>query len=120
MSTWLFVYGTLKRGCSNHRMMAGAEFVGPARTVAGFRLFNLGGFPAIAAVAGDKDGVVGEVWSLDASVLARLDAFEGVHEGLYRRASIALLAPFADKHVDAYFPSLEPLGRPEVGAEWVE
>lgn len=120
MTTLLFVYGTLKRGCSNHAQMAGAEFVGAARTVPGYRLYDLGGFPAIAARAGDRDGVVGEVWSLTDDVLARLDLFEGVHEGLYRRAPIALLAPFADKSVEAYFPALTPIGRLEVGGEWRE
>lgn len=120
MSTLLFVYGTLKRGCSNHAQMSGAEFVASARTVAGYRLYDLGGFPALAARADDRIGVAGEIWSVNASVLARLDRFEGVHEGLYQRAPIALLAPFADQNVDAYFPALDPIGRPEVGAEWLE
>lgn len=119
-TTLLFVYGTLKRGCCNHRMMAGAVFVAPARTVPGFQLHDLGGFPAIAAVPADRDGVVGEVWSLNSETLARLDRFEGVHQGLYHRAPIALLTPFAHAVVDAYFPALPPTNRPRVGAEWRE
>ena len=30
--TTLFVYGTLKRGGSNHAHLAGQKFLGPART----------------------------------------------------------------------------------------
>ncbi len=120
MNTLLFVYGTLKRGCSNHHHLAGQTFVGAARTVPGFRLYDLGGYPGIAAVAEERMGVVGELWSVDPAALGRLDAFEGVHEGLYRRTRIALEPPFASDPVDAYFPALDPRGRAEVGPEWLE
>lgn len=95
-------------------------FRGAARTVAGYRLFDLGGYPGLTAVPSDRDGVIGEIWSVDTDALARLDAFEGVHEGLYRRGAIALAAPFADAVVDAYFPALSTHGRTEVGNEWIE
>ena len=120
MNPLLFVYGTLKRGCSNHHHLAGQTFVGAARTVPGFRLYDLGGYPGIAAVAEERMGVVGELWSVDPDALARLDAFEGVHEGLYRRTRIALEPPHATQVIDAYFPALPVAGRPEVGSEWIE
>ena len=120
MNTLLFVYGTLKRGCSNHRHLAGQRFVGLARTPPGYRLYNLGGYPAIVAKPDDRDGVVGEVWSVDNEALAQLDGFEGVHEGLYRREPLPLLAPFAGQKVDAYVSALPAIGRPEVGSEWTE
>ena len=120
MNTLIFVYGTLKRGCSNHGQLAGQAFVGPARTVPGFRLFDLGGYPGIVAVPEDRDGVVGEIWSVDADCLERLDAFEGVHEGLYRREPLPLLPPFADQGIDAYVSSVSTEGRREVGSTWTE
>jgi gamma-glutamylaminecyclotransferase len=120
MKMLLFVYGTLKRGCSNHGQLAGQTFVGSARTVPGFRLYDLGGFPGIAEQAEDREGVAGEVWSVDAEALRRLDAFEGVHEGLYRRQAVALQPPFAGNPVETYVPSLGVAGRREVGAEWCE
>ena len=120
MKTLLFVYGTLKRGCSNHAQMAGQEFVGLARTVAGYTLHDLGGYPGIAADATDRHGVVGEVWSVDADALRRLDQFEGVHEGLYRREPIPLQPPFADRAIEAYVSALSVNGRPPVGSEWIE
>jgi gamma-glutamylaminecyclotransferase len=120
MSALLFVYGTLKRGCSNHHHLAGQKFVSAARTRPGYRLYDLGGYPAIVTVADDRDGVVGEVWSVDDDALRRLDVFEGVHEGLYRREPLPLLEPFADQSIDAYVSVLPVSGRPDIGSEWVE
>jgi gamma-glutamylaminecyclotransferase len=120
MKTLLFVYGTLKRGCSNHHHLARQEFVGPARTPPGFRLYDLGGYPALAPLPGDPHGVVGEVWRVEADALQKLDTFEGVHEGLYKRVPVALLPPFAGQAVDAYVSVLPVTGRPDVGAEWKE
>ena len=120
MSTLLFVYGTLKRGCSNHRFLDGQTFVGPARTPPGYRLFDFGGYPGIVPVAEDHDGVTGEVWSVDEMALQRLDHFEGVHEGLYRREPLPLLPPFTERTVFAYVSELSPTGRREVGSSWEE
>lgn len=99
----VFVYGTLKRGGSNHAFMAGQSFHGVAKTAKGFRLIRLGGYPGLVAYPEDTDGVTGEVWSVDTACLARLDVLEGVNEGLYHRHAIALEPPFADAEVDTYF-----------------
>ncbi|MEO6245843.1 MAG: gamma-glutamylcyclotransferase family protein [Opitutaceae bacterium] len=120
MNPLLFVYGTLKRGCCNHAQLAGHKFIGPARTVPGYRLFELGGYPGLVAVAADRDGVIGEVWGVDAARLDNLDVFEGVPEGLYRREPFALLAPFAGQRIEGYFHAGSIAGRREIGAEWVE
>jgi gamma-glutamylaminecyclotransferase len=120
VSALLFVYGTLKRGCCNHRYLADQTFVGTARTQAGYRLYDLGGYPGIAAHGDDREGVVGEVWSVSDQALIELDRFEGVHEGLYRRVPIPLQPPFAGQAIDAYVSVISPVGRPIVGAEWLE
>jgi len=116
----LFVYGTLKRGGVNHRHLAGQTFVGEARTVAGYRLYALDGYPGMVAQAGDRDGVVGEIWSVDDDALVRLDRFEGVSEGLYRREPVALLAPFSDRIVHAYLYPHGVAGRRDLGSRWTE
>ena len=67
MDALLFVYGTLKRGCCNHRHLAGQRFVGPARTVPGFTLYDLGGYPGLAPAPEDTAGVAGEIWAVDAA-----------------------------------------------------
>ena len=118
MSSLVFVYGTLKRGARNHRVMAGQEFVGAARTAPGFRLFALDGFPGMVPWPDDRDGVTGEVWRVDALALQRLDAFEGLAEGLYRREAIPLLAPFAEANVEAYLYARDISGRAEIGSTW--
>jgi gamma-glutamylaminecyclotransferase len=118
--TLLFVYGTLKRGCSNHGLLAGQRFIGVARTAPGYRLYDLGSYPGLVADAADARGVIGEVWSVDPPALLRLDELEGVDEGLYRREPIALAGSFAGEQVAAYFYA-RPLGSHRaIGPEWRE
>ncbi len=115
---FIFVYGTLKRGGSNHRFLAGQKFAGAARTAPGFRLYDLGGYPGMVARANDREGVAGEVWSVDAPTLVRLDQLEGLAEGLYRRDVVPLLAPFAGRDVEGYLYARDVTGRPDLGGEW--
>jgi gamma-glutamylcyclotransferase (GGCT)/AIG2-like uncharacterized protein YtfP len=83
----LFVYGTLKRGERNHRLLAGQRFVGPAVTAPGFRLFDLGPYPGMVRAAG---GVVrGELFDVSEPCLVELDEFEGVPT-LFDRAVVEL------------------------------
>jgi gamma-glutamylcyclotransferase (GGCT)/AIG2-like uncharacterized protein YtfP len=120
MSVLLFVYGTLKRGCQNHAQMAGQAYVGEARTVPGFRLFDVGGYPGLVPWPEDRDGVDGEIWNVDASALARLDAFEGVDTGLYVRRPLPLQAPHAHLVVEGYLYPAPVAGRREIGNRWTE
>jgi gamma-glutamylaminecyclotransferase len=117
--TLLFVYGTLKRGCKNHRHLADQTFVGEARTAPGYRLYDLGDYPGMIADPTDTQGVTGEVWSVDAAALARLDDFEGVGEALYRRERIRLLPPFDQAAVHTYLYNRDPGTRP-LGPTWIE
>lgn len=116
----LFVYGTLKRGASNHHRLAGQIFLGEARTEPGYRLFGLGDYPGLVSRPTDREGVQGEVWSVDHACLKRLDEFEGLEEGLYLRAPIPLLPPFADRRIEAYVYPHNVEGRPDLGAVWRE
>ena len=71
----VFVYGTLRRGASNHWRIAGAEFVAEAWVLG--RLYPIDWYPGMVL---DDDGVPvrGEVYRVDAELLRHLDAFEGV------------------------------------------
>jgi gamma-glutamylcyclotransferase (GGCT)/AIG2-like uncharacterized protein YtfP len=73
----VFVYGTLKRGYSNSTLLRTATYLGDA-TLHGFDIHNVGngwGFPAITP----GDGTVkGELYSVDAITLSRLNSLEGV------------------------------------------
>ena len=121
----VFVYGTLKRGGSNHGLLAGQDFVGPARLAPGFVLYSLGDYPGLVAEAGAADRVTGELWAVDDAALARLDELEGVEEGLYARVPAVLEewpeplsagARFADARMYVYLRDVS--GRPRLGETW--
>ena len=72
---YLFVYGTLRRGCDNEyaRLLAErGQFIGTAN-VSG-RLYDFGPYPGARAESGS---VAGEIFQIDESLLATLDEYEG-------------------------------------------
>jgi gamma-glutamylaminecyclotransferase len=81
----LFVYGSLKRGFSNHRLILHAAFVGDCRTERRYRLLVFGSYPALSA-DGEQE-IHGELYLVDEATLADLDVFEGE---AYCRSSVAL------------------------------
>jgi gamma-glutamylaminecyclotransferase len=114
----LFLYGTLKRGGSNHRHLAGQRFVGPARTRAVFRLHLLDGYPGMVAAGSGGRSIEGEIWEVDPGCLARLDALEGTAEGLYARAPVPLLPPHDALEVETYLYRRSVEGRRELGTKF--
>jgi gamma-glutamylaminecyclotransferase len=72
----LFVYGSLKRGERHHRELAGARFLGEAKTLAGYALVALGDYLALVQKAG-AGSVVGELYELPFERFSALDEFEG-------------------------------------------
>lgn len=119
-SSLVFVYGTLKRGGSNHRFLSGQQFVAAARTVPGYTLCQPADYPGLIEEAGDTEGVVGEVWSVSPICLAKLDQLEGTHMGLYRRIPIALADPHAELSVETYLYLRSVSGVPRIGSNWTE
>jgi gamma-glutamylcyclotransferase (GGCT)/AIG2-like uncharacterized protein YtfP len=110
----LFLYGTLKRGGRNHRLMAGQAFAGPAATAPRYRLFDLGPFPGLVEAASGVS-VRGELWDVTPECLAALDCFEGTDVGLFRRAEVEL----ADgTRVQGYFYTEGVEGRPDLGEDY--
>jgi gamma-glutamylaminecyclotransferase len=116
--TLVFVYGTLKRGLSNHGFLAGQSLAGEAQTQPGFELYALDGFPGMVAAADGAGVVTGEVWSVDDACLAQLDELEGTAEGLYCREAVPLGPPFAGTRVEAYLYLKGVEGRPRLGSTW--
>lgn len=81
----VFVYGTLRSGGRAAGLMRGCELLGVRRargTLYGVR----GAYPAL--VLAGEGTVEGEVWRCPAAVLERLDEYEGVAEGLFRRVPL--------------------------------
>lgn len=117
--TLLFVYGTLKRGASNHPVLADQTYVGDASTVPGYRLFLVADYPGMVRDPADQRGVRGEIWSVSDNALRRLDAFEGVPERLYRRDRVPLTSPHEHLAVESYLYLRNIRGRrPIISGAW--
>lgn len=74
----VFVYGTLRRGGTNHFRMAGAEFIASG-TITG-RMYRIDWYPGLVLdSAGDE--IHGEAYSVGPELLSALDVFEGLSAG---------------------------------------
>jgi len=111
--TRIFVYGTLKRGRSNHHWLAGQRFIAQARTKPIYRLYDMGGYPGMIR---DAKGVAieGEIWEVDTSGLARLDELEDIEGGEYERVLLEL----EGDDVEGYLFLRDVSGKPDAGASW--
>jgi len=70
----LFVYGTLKKGFNNHRIIEGSKYLG-MHWLNNYGIFDLGFYPGIRPRQG---GVVyGELYEIDDELFPRLDRLEG-------------------------------------------
>ncbi|MEW4528969.1 gamma-glutamylcyclotransferase family protein [Maioricimonas sp. JC845] len=116
-STSVFVYGTLMRGDCRHRVLAGQEFLGEARTEGRYRMFDVGSYPGLVEST-DGLAIEGEVYRVDNDCLRVLDQVEGVELGLYERRRIALQAPFGTAPVEAYFYLRNTHGLKDCGSRW--
>lgn len=67
--------------------LAEARRIGPARTVDGFALFDLGEFPGMQRAA--QGAVDGEIYEIPAELLPALDAYED-YPTLFSRETIRL------------------------------
>lgn len=114
----LFVYGTLKRGGANHEHIADQTFVATAETLPGYVLYELDGYPGMIRDHGTAERVAGELWEVDEHALARLDAFEGVPDGLYRRERIQLAPPHQAAAAETYLYAQSTVHRKRLGAQW--
>jgi gamma-glutamylcyclotransferase (GGCT)/AIG2-like uncharacterized protein YtfP len=85
--TLIFVYGTLLRGEPNDRLLRHVKCSGRTRTEARYTLVSLGGFPGL--LEGGEEIVEGELYSVDAATLERLDRLEG-HPSFYERRAVAI------------------------------
>lgn len=84
----VFVYGTLKKGFSNHRLLSGAEFVEAAQTLEKFAMYSTG--TPIVLKEEAVSPIFGELYRVDEKILAALDSLEG-HPDWYRREQVEVL-----------------------------
>ncbi len=96
----VFVYGTLKRGFWNHRLLSDGRacFIGRDRVKG--QMHSLGAFPSVALTT--KGTVHGEVYEVTADTLARLDLIEGVPR-FYQRTRVRM-----STGMEAWIYNMEP------------
>lgn len=85
----LFIYGTLKRGERNHRLLASESFVCEAITEPRYRLYDCGTHPALVEDETNGRAIRGEVYLVGPATLRRLDILEDA-PNLYERRPVRL------------------------------
>ncbi|HEV3257174.1 MAG TPA: gamma-glutamylcyclotransferase family protein [Gemmataceae bacterium] len=104
----LSVYGTLKRGFRNHRLLERQQFIREAVTLPRYRLFDRGAYPCLVEDAEAGVAVQGELWKIDTEILPLLDRLEGVPDLFIRREIVIeafpepVVAYFYKGHVSRY------------------
>lgn len=83
--TKVFVYGSLKEGYGNHRLLSTSEKVAEYVTPPIYTLHDLGAFPAVT-LKGDTP-ITGEIYEVNDEVFKRLDMLEG-YPHFYDRVEI--------------------------------
>jgi gamma-glutamylcyclotransferase (GGCT)/AIG2-like uncharacterized protein YtfP len=96
MQHLLFVYGTLRRGESNHYLLEPAQCLGQHQTRPEFTLYDLGPYPAVIE---GHDAIIGEVYLIDEETLANVDELEDCPVE-YRREQIE--TPFGSAWIYLY------------------
>ena len=110
MLTRVFVYGTLKSGHGNNRLLRGSELVGMATTEEPMGFYGKG-IPFMfhePAEGHEAVKVRGELWDVDNETLKALDQLEG-HPTWYRREITSLRDDYGNRvHAYAYFMQGDP------------
>lgn len=80
----VFVYGTLKQGHHNHRLLEDSTYMGKHTIKDGYLMYNLGAYPAVIKQNGEGLPVHGEIYEITEATLKSLDVLEGYPELYYR------------------------------------
>lgn len=112
----LFVYGSLRMGKGNHRVLGYYfTYAGKTELHGNYRLISLGYFPGLVP-ADTPSRVIGELYWVDDETLDRVDLLEG-HPRHYRREMVMVVAGCA---AWTYIYQGPTIGRPIVsGGDWL-
>lgn len=81
----VFVYGTLKKGHGNFRLLEGSKYLGDHSTEPLYFMLSFGGFPGV--YMGGDTAIHGEVYEVSDAVFGTLDRLEG-YPSFYNRIQI--------------------------------
>lgn len=97
---YLFVYGTLQRGLSNHGQMKSISFVSEGKTVEKYGLF-VEEYPMVTRKI-QQSQIFGEIYEIqDQATLDRLDAFED-HPDWYFRETCSVINLTTNETISAH------------------
>lgn len=82
---YVFVYGTLKKGYGNNRLLQNAKFIDGGVTLTPYDLRDLGAYPVV--VDRKRARIAGEVYDVTREELQRLDGLEG-YPNMYGRKKV--------------------------------
>ncbi|WP_017981095.1 gamma-glutamylcyclotransferase family protein [Methanocaldococcus villosus] len=85
---YIFVYGTLRRGFWNNKLLKNSKFIGKGRTKEKYAMYA----DIIPYVVEDEkvSHIVGEVYEVDEEILKKIDALED-HPHCYRRKKVPII-----------------------------
>jgi gamma-glutamylcyclotransferase (GGCT)/AIG2-like uncharacterized protein YtfP len=109
----VFVYGTLRRGGSNHRLLGNAHYLGLHHTAARYTMYRLGPYPGV--VEGGSSPIRGEVYAVGFGLLQRIDRLED-YPRMYRRVLIP--SPYGRAWIYLYQGSCRDRD-PVIGGDWL-
>lgn len=119
MSKLYAVYGSLRKGLGNHRILGESKFKGEFTTPPNFTMYSLGGFPGV--IEKGNTPITLEVYEVEEiDIESRLDILEGYHgkyygANLYNKETIE--TPFGEAFI--YYFNRENLPYPVVeSGDW--
>lgn len=103
---YVFVYGTLRSGHSNHHLLKDAHCHGTGTTVENYSMYLISGYPYVTSCE-QRYPIAGELYGLDDDTLSVLDKMEG-HPRHYERREIAVTVE--EKQYTAWMYFKDPPG----------
>lgn len=91
MKHLVFVYGTLKNGHSRSSVLRDERYLGIARTIPKYAMYQYGGYPALVPSTEETNfPITGELYEIGDEKMVHLDEIEGTAVGLFQRGEVIL------------------------------
>lgn len=114
--TYLFVYGSLKRGFFSHKIIRDQQFIMEAKTQPAYKLYERHHLPVLKEVLENGVSVEGEIYLIEGTIMDKLDMYE--RTAGYDRFPIKLEGDNVPKLVEAYLYLGEIENAKDCGTSW--